>query len=185
MNGKLKGQLLLEQTNFDSRDHSLVVGTEGGDYSFQSLATSLRNAFRLEGLSTASKSTISVASRQRKVASIHVFHDSQPAGGLQGRSNSSSSSPARPMLYTNMNSDKIDKNSFAIVNFGSCCSALEKATLDKAMQNLEIDRLKGEPICQRKYLCRHPNRPVPAVCAVHTSFKCKTGMECLTVEFRV
>lgn len=54
MNDELKSHFLLKQANLDSRNRNLLVGAAVGDYSLQALATSLRNAFRTEGLPPAS-----------------------------------------------------------------------------------------------------------------------------------
>lgn len=57
LNYELKGVPLLRQAHLVAQDMNIIVGTSGGDWSFQTLPNSLRSAYRREGLPLSSMNT--------------------------------------------------------------------------------------------------------------------------------
>lgn len=150
MNEELKGHLLLKHANLDTHDCNLVIGAAGGDYSLQSLATSLRNSFRSEGLPTSSMNTNPSRSRCYQPSSPNNYNSSKVR--LTSRHTSKPPIPGDPLFFTYMNSEADANSPSAIVDSGSCCSVVGKETLDRAMRKLKINQLQDEPICQANHL---------------------------------
>lgn len=173
MNDELKGHLLLKQANLDSHDRNLVVGAAGGDYTLQALATSLRNAFRTEGLPPASMN----CNPPRLRYPSPILRNS--GSGRASRNHGSKSSPGEqstggPMFYTYMSVDNANDTPSAIIDSGSCCSVVGKVTLDRAMRKLGLDKLIDEDICQQEHLFGPSNNLMKTLCAVRVPFTCSS-----------
>lgn len=171
MNGELEGYLLLKQANLDSHHRNLVVGAAAGDYSFQALATSFKNTFRLEGISPALINT--TQSRGHP-----FFISATNNSGNRARRNfgvkvdSRMSLSDSHMFYTYLNTNNLNDVSSAIIDSGSCGSVVGRETLDEAMRQLDIDELKAEQICQRKHCSDPSNNPMKKICAVRVPLVC-------------
>lgn len=183
LNDELKGHLLLRQANLDSHDRNIVVGSAGGDYSLQALATSLRNAYRREGL-PASSMTSSLPSHNRSRPLI-----TKNSKQNQAREPSNPRSPTLPaedlLFFTHLSADKQADTPAAIIDSGASASVVGKETLDNALKHLGMTHLKDERIIHHEHQFGPSQKPCRTLCAVRVPFKCENIRTNQTITFNV
>lgn len=76
-----------------------------------------------------------------------------------------------------MNTGNLNDVTGTIIDSRSCCTVVGRETLDEAMQQLGIDKLKDEQICQREHCFGPSNMAMKMICAVRVLFVCMMKLE--------
>lgn len=188
LSDELKGHLLLKQANLDAHDRNMIVGAAGGDYSLQAIATSLRNAFRSEGLPLSSMTT-SVPNRNSSQQAMHSGPRSMARLSAPPQSKritrTTENTNDDTLFYTYISAEKTNNGPSAIIDSGACASVVGKRTLDDALRTLEIDQLEDDKPIQSEHQFGPSDHPRKTICTVRVPFMCKDPQKNETVHFKI
>lgn len=150
MTDELEGQLLLTQASLKSHERNLVVGTAGGYYSLQALATSSWNAFRPRGFSPLSMNSSETSRHYQSL--LRPIQKKNRSNQKNATTLEPGSTPDPPPLFlTFLISDDAIEAPSTITESGACATVVGKDTLNKAMPKHGINELNDENICQREH----------------------------------
>lgn len=184
LNDKLKGHLLLRQAGLIQQERHVVVGAASGSYDVNHISAALRNIYRNN--SPADSSLYNDGEQRTNNRNSSRGGRRRGRGRGRGHETGSSSHQSKPTFYSYKTSPDADSTNLRVViDSGACSSVVGKATLDKAMELMKIDKVEDTGIRQRAHRFGNYDDDQPSLFAIKMPFASKRTDRSDGIEFDV